>query len=72
MFIFKLLTCGLVSLVSFAIFVLIVGPFLANKFNWRGSDPTALFGPEWIWNYGLLVLLITFILSACYFSLTEH
>lgn len=67
----KLLTCGLMSVLSFVIFVLFIGPFFANKFNWKGNDPTALFGPEWIWNFGIYVFLVTFGLLVCYFSINK-
>lgn len=70
-FISKLLTCGLVGIVFFVLFILVIGPFLAHKFNWKGNDPTALFGPEWIWNYGFIIFLATFVLSVGYFSLVE-
>lgn len=57
-----------ISAGSFVLFVLIVGPLLVRVFGWRGNDPTALFGPEWVWNYGCATCLAAFILSAFYLS----
>lgn len=70
-FILKLSCCFGISIASFIVFVSIIGPMLARIFNWKGNDHTALFGPEWIWNYGFYILLITFFASVLYFGWSE-
>jgi hypothetical protein len=57
-----------VTVLSFVLFVNFIGPFFANTFDWHGDDPTALLGPEWIWNYAFLWSIICFFVSAIYFD----
>jgi len=53
------------------LFVGFIGPFFANTFDWHGDDPTALFGPEWIWNYAFFWSIICFFVSAICFGRTD-
>ena len=59
-----------VSVVFFVLFVSNIGPILAKNFNWHGDDPSTLFGPEWIWNYGFIIALVSFFFSALLFERT--
>jgi len=57
-----------VSVAFFVLFVSVIGPLLAKTFNWHGDDPTALFGPEWIWNWAFILAIVSFFASALFFE----
>ena len=56
----------IVSVAFFVLFVSTIGPIIAKTFNWHGNDPTALFGPEWIWNYGFVLTVVLFFVVALF------
>lgn len=67
-FLSTFIKCFTTSVAFFLLFVLVIGPLLAKTFNWRGNDPTALFGPEWIWNWAFILSLVCFFVSAILFE----
>ena len=67
-FLLTLFKFSLVSFLSFILYVGFIGPFFANTFDWHGDDPTALLGPEWIWNYAFLWSIVCFFFSSIYFG----
>jgi hypothetical protein len=56
----------IVSVAFFVLFVSTIGPIIAKTFNWHGNDPTALFGPEWIWNWGFFLTIVLFFIVALF------
>lgn len=67
-FLLTFIKCFATSAVVFLLLVSVVGPLLAKTFNWHGDDPTALFGPEWIWNYAFILSVVSFFVSAFLFE----
>jgi hypothetical protein len=67
-FLSTFIKCFATSAAVFCLFVLIIGPVLAQTFNWHGDDPTALFGPEWIWNWAFILSVVCFFVSAFLFE----